>query len=193
MQYLWFGQEPSLTAWESRDFWPGSERGADPRCNQDVYEQRIGLEAQGEPEPDGLHRRAATEILGYRIFPPRLVTGVLRREPLEAGDTVGIVFRFVPGLRLFFAARVVETFDRQQGALWRTGFTYRTLVGHPEYGAETFCVEKDTTTGAVTVALRSWSRPGTWLARLTSPFVRSMQIRASKAALEHLSEAARGS
>jgi uncharacterized protein (UPF0548 family) len=186
MQFLWFGREPMLAAWESRAFWPGSEHGPDRRCNQDTYEREIGVEAPGEPETDGVHRRAAAAILGYRIFPPRLVTGVLRREPLGPGDTVGIVFRFVPGLRLFFAARVERTFDDQRGPLWRTGFTYRTLVGHPEYGAETFCVEKDTATGSVTVALRSWSRPGTLLARLTSPFVRWMQIRASKAAVHHL-------
>lgn len=190
MQFLWFGREPTLDAWRSREFWPGSETGPDARCNQDIYEREIAVTAPGPPPPDGAHRRAAAQILQYRIFPAGLVTGVLDRTPLQLGDTVGIVFRFLPGLRLLFAARVEETFDEQQGLLWRTGFAYRTLVGHPEFGAETFCVETNTVTGSVTVALRSWSRPGTTLARLTSPFVRWMQIRASRAALAELAKAA---
>jgi len=109
---------------------------------------------------------------------------------VQIDDTVGVLYRMVPGLCVFFAARVVDTFDGEIDGLWRTGFTYRTLIGHPEYGQETFSVEKNLATGDVMVALRSWSRPGTWLARLTSPLVRLMQVRASRAALRHIESAA---
>ena len=79
----------------------------------------------------------------------------------------------------------------QAGDTWRTGFTYRTLCGHPEYGEETFSVEKDLTTGVVRVALRSWSRPGTLLARMFPPWVRSLQMKAGPAAVAHLRRLAR--
>ena len=41
---------------------------------------------------------AARAILGYHCFPPWLIEPVLRRDPLELGDTVGIRFHAVPGL-----------------------------------------------------------------------------------------------
>ena len=100
----------------------------------------------------------------------------------------------MPLVRLFFAARVVDVFDAASDGWWRSGFTYRTLVGHPELGEETFAVEKEVATGRVRVALRSWSRPGTWLARAFAPVVRRLQVGASERALEYLATvgAARG-
>ena len=70
------------------------------------------------------------------------------------------------------------------------GFKYRTLAGHPECGEETFVVEKDLATGNVTAALRSWSRPGTWIATLMYPVVRHLQLWAGRAALDHLQKIA---
>jgi uncharacterized protein (UPF0548 family) len=180
------GMAPDLDGWEKRPIWPGIEGGPAPGDRQDSYERQIGVEKPGPPEPDGLHRRAAAAILRYDIFPPRFVRPVLRRESVQAGDTVGICYHQAPRIDLFFAARVVDCFDEEQGGVWRTGFTYRTLVGHPECGEETFSVEKEMATGRVTVALRSWSRPGTVLALAVSPWVRRQQVRASHAAVEHL-------
>lgn len=187
MNVLFFGKAANLTTWEQRDFWPGSDAGPDASCNEDTYEKSIGSEASGAPQEDGLFRNAATKIMAYRIFPQSLVSGVLRHEPVAVGDTVGIDYRVMPGLHLFFCARVVEVFDGEYDGMWRAGFRYRTLVGHPEFGAETFCVEKKMESGEVTVALRSWSRPGTRLAKLGAPLVRLAQIHASKAALRELS------
>jgi len=71
---------------------------------------------------------------------------------------------------------------------WRAGFTYQTLEGHPELGEETFSVEKDEASGRVSVALRSWSRPGAWLISLVYPYARRCQLRAGRAALDHLEQ-----
>jgi uncharacterized protein (UPF0548 family) len=180
------GMRPGLEEWEKRPPWPGLEAGPGAGDRRDAYEQEVGVEAPGAPEPDGCHRRAAQAVLAYRIFPPRPVRPLLRREPVEVGDTVGIGYHLLPGIDLFFAARVVARFDEPAGDTWRTGFTYRTLCGHPEYGEETFSVEKDMTTGRVRVVLRSWSRPGTLLARLFPLWVRRVQRRVSRAALENL-------
>src|SRR5207245_127207 len=115
-----------------------------------------------------------------------LVRGVLARSPVELGDTVGISYQVIAGVRLFFAARVVAREDGASDGLWRTGFTYRTLAGHPELGEESFVVEKDLATGEVRVALRSWSRAGSWWIRVGAPVMRLAQRRASQAALVHL-------
>jgi uncharacterized protein (UPF0548 family) len=180
-----------LDEWEKRPFWPGVEKGPARGDRQDVYEREVGVEALGAPEPDGIHRRAAAAILRYDIFPPQLVLPVLRGAPVRVGDAVGIRFHLVPGIDLFFAARVTACFDEEKGCVWRTGFTYRTLIGHPEFGEETFSVEKDMASGRVIVALRSWSRPGTVLALLLPPWVRRQQVRASRAALAHMAETAK--
>ncbi|HVR73446.1 MAG TPA: DUF1990 family protein [Planctomycetota bacterium] len=162
---------------------PARGTGATPTCARSPWRPQA---------PRGAHRRVAERILAYEVFPPRWITGVLRRRPVEVGDTVGIRFHFAPGIDLFFAARVVSVLDGEAGGTWSTGFTYRTLVGHPELGEETFSVEKDLASGRVSAALRSWSRPGTLLAKAFAPLVRVFQVRASRAALDHLSTLARG-
>lgn len=184
--FSFLGQKPLLEPLERAEFHAGVEHGPGPRDNRDVYERVVALEASGEPEANGPFRRVADAILRYDIFPRWLVNGVLGHAPLETGDTVGICYHFVPGIDLFFAARVIERFDERAGQLWRTGFTYRTLRGHPELGEETFSVEKEWATGKVTVALRSWSRPGILLAWLGYPFTRLIQKLASREALNHL-------
>jgi hypothetical protein len=192
MQWIWriFGQRPRLEVWEARPFSAGVELGPRAGDARDCHERTVAREGPGPPAPGGPHRRVARAILSYRIFPPRLVTGVLRRAEVRVGDVAGIRYHLAPGLDLFFAARVTDRFDRLEGNLWRTGFSYRTLEGHPECGEETFCVEKDLDTGAVRVALRSWSRPGILLARVLRPLTRALQLHAGRAALDHLARVA---
>src|SRR5262245_40466441 len=115
MQWVWrvFGERPRLAREECRVLCPGVEDGPRRGGHRDAYERTVAWEEPGEPAPGGPHRRVAEAILCYRIFPPHLVTGILRREPLDMGDTVGIGFRLVPGVELLFAARVTDRFDRQ--------------------------------------------------------------------------------
>ncbi len=182
---------PDLSRWEWRPFWPGAEMPPRDGDRRDCFERVVGREWPGEPEPNGPFRRVAAAIVRFDVFPPALVTPVLRRMPIEIGDTVGVYYRtVVPGVAFFFASRVVDRFAHHTDGRWRAGFTYRTLRGHPELGQETFCVEKDDA-GEVLVALRSWSRPGTRLARALAPFVRLVQVRANESALAHLEEVAR--
>lgn len=182
--------EPSLAHWEQRPFSADVEKGPRPQDNQDNHERVVGWEAAGMPTANGIARRVADAILRFDVFPPDMLTGVLRRTPIEVGDTVGLRYFFMPGLALFFAARVIDRFEKVKNNQWRCGFTYRTLQGHPECGEEVFVVEKDLTTGRVTAALRSWSRPGLWIAALAYPVVRRLQLRAGRAALDHLERVA---
>jgi uncharacterized protein (UPF0548 family) len=174
------GGVPRLERWDGRPFHSMERRARD---RADVYERWVADEAAGPP--GDRFRAIAAAIRRYGIFPPSLVAGVVRR-PVEVGDTVGVEYRGLRVVTLFFAARVVDVFDGASEGWWRSGFTYRTLVGHPELGEETFAVEKEVATGRVRVALRSWSRPGTWLARAFAPVVRRLQVHASERALEHL-------
>ncbi len=179
MDILLFGA-PRLERWDRRAFHPMH---ADPRDRHDAYERDLAPEPPGEPGPR--FRRVAAAIRRYQIFPPGLVEGVLRR-PVEVDDTVGIHYRGLRLVRLFFAARVIATFDEAEAGWWRAGFRYRTLVGHPELGEETFVIEKELATGRMRVALRSWSRPGTRIARMFAPVVRRLQVHASERAVDHL-------
>ena len=186
MDWLSRWTDADLARWEQRPFSPSVEGGPRPHDNQDKHERVIGQEAPGLPEADGSARRLAGAILRFDVFPPTLLTSVKRRTPVEVGDTLGLRYPFLPGIDLFFAARVIDRFEKVVGNQWCNGFTYRTLAGHPECGEETFIVEKDLTTGKVTAALRSWSRAGLWIARLAYPMVRHMQLHAAGAALDHL-------
>jgi hypothetical protein len=192
MNWLCFNASADLARWEVRPFGATVELGPRPGDKRDNHERMVATEAPGQPEPNGPARRLADAILRFDIFPPRWLSSTLRRTPIEIGDTVGLRYRFLPGLHLFFAARVIDRFENADARQWRSGFTYRTLEGHPACGEETFIVEKDLATGNITAALRSWSRPGIWIAKLTYPIMRSLQLRAGRAALDHLELLARG-
>ena len=183
---------PDLARWEVRPFWPAACAGPRPGDRRDRYARRVASEGAGEPEPGGPFRRLEAAILRFEVFPPRLIRGVLRRAPVEPGDAVGILYLGFGPLRLFFASRVLDRHDEVRGGVRRAGFTYRTLVGHPELGEETFSVEKDLASGGVSVELSSWSRPGTRLARAAAPLLRRVQVSANHQALEHLAAVAAG-
>lgn len=188
MQWRFHWTDADLTPWQQRPFSAGVELGPRPGDNRDNHERVVAWEEPGPPQ--AVARRLADAVLRFDIFPANLATGVLVRTPLQVGDTVGLRYHFVPGLDLFFAARVIDRFEQSADGQWRCGFTYRTLQGHPEVGEETFVVEKDLTTGKIIVALRSWSRPGIWLASLTDPITRALQLRAGQSALDHLEQIA---
>ncbi len=190
MSFLFSFQRPVLSVWESRPFSPGVLDGPRASDNHDRHALVVANEPPGEPLPDGPFRRVASAISEYRIFPPHLVDRVLKRTPMQVGDTVGLSYRLAPGIRLFFASRVIDVFETTQANAYRSGFTYRTLQGHIEFGEETFAVEKDMTTGAVTASLTAWSRPGHWLTRLGYPYARWCQLHAGRSAVEHLKQVA---
>lgn len=187
MQVLWpAGRQARLSDWTGRGPSFTSGGGTHPFDRHLRFAAVIAREPAGPPLESGPHRRVGAAVMRYEIFPSDVIRGVLARAPVELGDTVGIEYLVGAGLRLFFAARVFECFDGEVAGRWRTGFSYRTLRGHPETGEETFSVEKDLTTGEVSAVLSSWSRPGLALTWLGAPVMRLAQRRASNGAIEHL-------
>jgi hypothetical protein len=188
--WRWLGQKPSLEKLERQPLAPGVTRGPSPTDRWAVNSRVVAHEAPGPPEPGGPYERLAYALRGYDVFPPRLLTGVVRRRPVQVGDTFGTCFHFLPGLDIFFGGRVTHSADERLGETRRAGFTFQTVSGHPLIGEETFLVEKDQKTGAIRVGLSSWSRPGGWLTRLGAPVLRWLQRRASHAALDRLAQMA---
>lgn len=94
---------------------------------------------------------------------------------------VGVELRMRPGVgrvRLSAPVRVVDIVDDDD----RRGFTYGTLMGHPEAGEERFLVER-CTDGTARLVIEHWSRPARWFTRLAVPLARLAQARATAAYL----------
>lgn len=176
----------SLERWEGRAIHPLAPKEVLPNPNHDLTEVTLAVEAPGPPEADGPYRRLSESILGYRVFGPAIGQPVLLARQVGLGDTVGLCYRFAPGIRIFFASRVVEFFqDEEVEDGWRTGFVYQTLLSHPEVGEEIFEVKKHRD-GAVTFRLEAWSRPNLWFVKLCSPWARRVQKQAARCAVEFL-------
>jgi uncharacterized protein (UPF0548 family) len=193
MILLPFCRRADLNRWVVRDFSAAVLAGPKPNDDRDRHAQVVATEPPGDPLPDGPFRRVAAAIMDYRVFPLSLLTPVLARTPVALGDTVGLTYRLLPGLRMFVASRVIDVFDEATVSGWRAGFTYRTLKGHAELGEEIFAVEKDRETGKVTASLNAWSRPGHWLTRIGYPYARWCQKHAGRAALANLQAVAKNS
>jgi uncharacterized protein (UPF0548 family) len=192
MNLLWFRQSPRLDRWQSRGFTPEVLAGPRPRDNRDRHEGTVGVEPPGDPVADGPFERVVKAIMSYQIFPARMATPVVERTPLQLGDVLGLRYPMLPGLSIFFAAKVIEMIDDENETVIRKGFTYRTLEGHIEIGEETFLVEKNRLTGEVTASLQAWSRPGHWLTRVGYWYARWCQLDAGKKAIRNFQRLAVG-
>lgn len=154
----------------------------------DSLEVTMATEGPGLPETDGPFDRLEAKVLAYQIFGSDIGSPVVVRTPVEVGDTIGLVYRFLGPLRMFFASRVVDVFVREpsEGGV-RSGFVYRTLRGHPEVGEEIFEVRKSAS-GVVTFRIEAWSRPNLWYVKIFTKWARWIQKRAAQSAARALRE-----
>lgn len=187
MQFVIFGgtAQPDdhwhhIERWWERPFNCGDQ----PAGNAvyDRHERIVAVEPHGPPIPQGPFEKVAQAIMRYDIFPPRIGSALLKHKPIQRGDAVGLRYRFLPGLDLVFASRVIEIIDEENAK----GFTYRTLKLHPEKGQETFLVRKNPATGEIRASLNAWSAPALFLTSLIYPLARKLQLAAGRAALDHL-------
>lgn len=192
MKFLLPWMEADLAEWISRPIHPQASRHVLPDPNHDLTEATLALEPEGEPVEDGPFDRVTDSILGYRIFGPKIGEPVTLTQRVRAGDTIGLKYRFpyLPGIRLFFASRVVEVFEDEPTDLgWRSGFVYQTLASHPELGEEIFEVTKHRD-GNVTLRIEAWSRPNLWYVKLFAPLGRRIQKFAARCAVDYLTKVA---
>ena len=195
MKFLLPWMEADLEEWMERPIHPQAPRDMIPDPHHDLTEFTLAVEPEGEPTHDGAFDRVTDSILGYRIFGPKIGEPVTHTQRVRVGDTVGLKYKFpyIPGLRLFFASRVVEVFeDEPVESGWRSGFVYQTLTSHPELGEEIFEVTKHHN-GTVTLRIEAWSRPNLWYVKLFAPLGRRIQKYAARCAVEYLSKVAQNS
>lgn len=190
MQFLLPWHKPDLERWSGRAIHSCAPRDLIASPYHDHLEVTLAMESPGEPEADGPFSRLEQSVFAYRVFGHDIGDPVLGSTPIKSGDTIGLSYRFLPFLRLFFASRVAEVFLRQavEGG-WRSGFSYQTLEGHPEMGEEVFEIKKDAN-GAVSFRIEAWSRPNLWYVKLLTPWARSMQKAAAQSAAAHLAQVA---
>src|SRR6266699_3633175 len=100
--FRWTTADADLARWAARPVSTDIERGPQPGDKRDNHERIVGSEAPGLPAADGIARRLADAILRFDVFPPHMLTSVLRSRPVEIGDTVGLRYFFAPGIDLFF-------------------------------------------------------------------------------------------
>lgn len=190
MQFLLSWQKADLLSWAHRAVHAQAPRERLPNAHHDHLEVTLASEAPGPPQPDGPFERSEASVLSYKIFGPEIGEPILASRPVQVGDTIGLRYRFLPFLSLFFASRVVHVFEREEhDGGWRSGFVYQTLEGHPEVGEEIFEIRKDPG-GAVSFRIEAWSRPNLWYVKLFSPWARSIQRAAAQSAAANLAHVA---
>jgi uncharacterized protein (UPF0548 family) len=144
----------------------------------DLTYSEVGATAH-ERLPDGYHHVRASRSLGVvdldEVAEALLTwqmqerSGVRRVSgPPRVAVGADVTFRFF-GQKI--PCRVVDVVNEPD----RRGFAYGTLPGHPETGEERFALERDPTTGEVTVIVTAFSNPALWRTKLAGPFNRLVQ------------------
>ncbi|MBT9256266.1 DUF1990 domain-containing protein [Phycicoccus sp. MAQZ13P-2] len=113
--------------------------------------------------------RTAHDLLTWQVQGRAGLRVRTSRLPLRTGTVVEMRWGVGP-LALRIPCRVVEVLDEPG----RAGFTYGTLVGHPEAGEERFLLER-LDDGRLRFRITAVSRPATPLARLAGPVGRAAQ------------------
>jgi uncharacterized protein (UPF0548 family) len=97
-------------------------------------------------------------------------------EPVAAAQTV-LVLAHTFGLYSLSANRIIAMIDKDDGQIWRRGFSYGTLRHHVERGEERFSVEYHRHDDSVWYDILAFSVPRHPLARLGYPLSRAAQRR----------------
>ncbi len=154
------------------------------------YERRPGLL---DRPPDGFtlldestilsrtdFEQTAHDLLTWQVQARAGLRVRTSRLPLRTGTVVEMRWGVGP-LALRIPCRVVEVVDEPGCA----GFTYGTLVGHPEAGEERFLLER-LDDGRLRFRITAVSRPASLPARLAGPVGRAAQRRMTRRYLRAL-------
>ena len=138
-------------------------------------------------DADAAFERIRARLFAYDIFPSRVMRNVICPGPAIERGTLIVQQVGIGPLRLEFAVRVVEVWDRATDGQRDLGFRYVTLAGHPERGVASFAVHRDESE-VVRLTLDARSQAGTLLSHLGRPIARPAQLAITKAALKRLVE-----
>ncbi len=143
--------------------------------NGRVDRYSITVHGLRDEEPRETFARAVDLLLRYRLFPPHRMEARVCTASGRVARGATIVQRVFLGPFAFESAvRVQEIFDDPTFAGRRVGFSYVTLDGHPERGAESFALLLHET-GLIELTATAASRPGALLVSLGYPVARWFQ------------------
>ncbi|MHB2019165.1 MAG: DUF1990 family protein [Candidatus Xenobia bacterium] len=183
---LVFGSKTSLGPLQSRQPPAVLLKNRMKNAERDVWEEQVGREKPGDPMPNGPFEKIAQAIVAADLYPRTVAQTVVDRRPVREGDTIGILYRVLPGINVYYGIRITQCFSENSGGLSKRGIRFQTLEGHPEVAEGYFSVEKDYKSGQVKILLGTWSQPGGALAKVLYPIARMFQGETSKASLRHL-------
>lgn len=139
-----------------------------PGFDVDHMHEKIGQGVEAfQKAREALQRWEQFQLVWVRAFP--------RETPIAPGQVVAVQARF-GAIIVTNACRIISVVD-EEGPSPRFGFTYGTLPGHIEMGAERFLVGYSSQEDAVYYDIWAFSRPRHWLARCGYPLVRRLQKR----------------
>ena len=142
----------------------------------------LTLHGLRDEEPPQTFARAVDLLLRYRLFPPhRMLARVCTADGRVVPGATIVQRVFLGRLAFESAVRVEEVFDDPTFAGRRAGFSYVTLAGHPEQGAESFALLLHET-GLIELTATAVSRPGGLLVRLAYPLARWLQAHSTREA-----------
>jgi uncharacterized protein (UPF0548 family) len=123
-----------------------------------------------------LFDRGCAALQAWKMFDIGWVELIHPAEAVAPGQTV-VVLAHTFGLYSLSANRVISLIDKDDGQIWRRGFSYGTLQQHVERGEERFSVEFHHQDDSVWYDLLAFSIPQHRLAILGYPLSRAAQRR----------------
>jgi uncharacterized protein (UPF0548 family) len=125
------------------------------------------------------YESAADAVMRYEIFPPSVLSHQVNTDDRRVCKEAIITQWFhLPLFKLKAYVRVIDV--RKDDEV--TSMTYVTTTGHPECGVAHFEVRR--TVDGAEFTIETWSKPGSPLTKIGRPFVRWMQKRSTRQALE---------
>lgn len=152
----------------------------DDSWHHDESRARLGTEAPGEPEPNGVWQTACRLVAAYEMADPLLIRAVYDPSaPLHGRDML-LEGRFVV-LRFYMGVRITDVTDERRDDTKVWGWAYETLEGHLERGRMSYEVVKDESSGDVDLVITAYSKGSPSLGPVTrlgwKLFGRQAQVR----------------
>jgi uncharacterized protein (UPF0548 family) len=135
-----------------------------------LSERRTTIEIPFHRTISDLTQENTSFLFDYIIFPKYILRAVtewsIDHRTIQVDDIIVQEITLPPirwGLRLVFAVRVLDSITTPT----QLGFTYGTLVGHPESGTSHFALELSNR--RLFSVIHTFSTPGMWLSQLLAP------------------------
>jgi uncharacterized protein (UPF0548 family) len=152
----------------------------DASWHHDESRARLGTEAPGPPEPNGVWETACRLVAAYEMADPSLIRAVYDPSaPLHGRDMV-LEGRFLV-LRFYMGVRITDVIEKRRDGSCTWGWAYETLEGHLERGRMSYEVVKDEGSGEVELVINAYSEGAPTLGPVVGLgwklFGRRMQLR----------------